>query len=129
MSVKNVVFIFSTMVIVSALFFYGCRSSANKRSPDIVIEDVNLANVSDGTYEGEHTEGPVWAKVLVTVKDHRISDIEIVNHRTLMGKKAEAITDDVIMEQSIRVDTVTGATWSSKVILKAIEKALQSVES
>ena len=30
-----------------------------------------------------------------------VEDIEIVNHRTMMGKKAEMITDDVIMNNHL----------------------------
>ena len=40
------------------------------------------------------------------------------------GEKAEEIIYEVINMQSIDVDTVSGATYSSKVILKAIENAL-----
>jgi len=37
---------------------------------------------------------------------------------------AELITDMVIDSQSLKVDVVSGATYSSKIILKAIENAL-----
>ncbi len=38
--------------------------------------------------------------------------------------KAEKIPDKVLEEQSLQVDIVSGATFSSKVILKAVEDAL-----
>lgn len=53
-------------------------------------------------------------------------DIEILKHRNGKGKKAEVIIDDVIKEQSLLVDAVTGATISSRAIFKAIEDALKS---
>ena len=43
-----------------------------------------------------------------------------------MESKAEKIVNDVISEQSSEVDAVSGATVSSKCIIKAIENALQS---
>jgi uncharacterized protein with FMN-binding domain len=46
------------------------------------------------------------------------------NHNEKAVKKTEEITNDVIAQQSLEVDTVTGATYSSIVILKAIEQAL-----
>lgn len=36
-----------------------------------------------------------------------------------------ALADDVISEQSLEVDTVSGATVSSICIMKAVENALQ----
>jgi uncharacterized protein with FMN-binding domain len=47
-----------------------------------------------------------------------------VKHVNGQGKPAEVITEKVIETQSLQVDVVSGATYSSKVILKAIENAL-----
>ncbi|WP_313562885.1 FMN-binding protein [Ruminiclostridium cellobioparum] len=44
----------------------------------------------------------------------------------MRGAKAEAIVDKIISEQSVTVDVISGATNSSKVILKAVENALES---
>jgi len=44
----------------------------------------------------------------------------------MKGKPAEAIVDSVVAAQSLQVDIVSGATLSSKCILKAIEVALES---
>ena len=51
---------------------------------------------------------------------------QLLEHQTGLGGKAEAIIDQVIQNQSLEVDAVSGATTSSKTILKAIENALQS---
>lgn len=39
------------------------------------------------------------------------------------------ITDLIIKEQSLKVDAVSSATNSSKVILKAIENAFEGIEN
>jgi uncharacterized protein with FMN-binding domain len=90
----------------------------------LTIGPVDLTQVADGQYEGEFKTALVGARVRVTVADHRITDIAIVEHNNGKGKPAEAITAAVVAGQSLSVDTVTGATHSSKVILKAIELAL-----
>jgi len=69
---------------------------------------------------------PVSAKVKVVVKGHRITGIELVEHRHGRGAAAEAIPGRVVEAQCLAVDTVAGATYSSKVILKAIENALMA---
>ena len=56
--------------------------------------------------------------------DGKISDIEIWEHRNERGGKAESIIEDILEEQRIDVDAVTGATNSSLVIEKACENAL-----
>lgn len=90
------------------------------------ISDVNLSMVGDGVYTGSYDAILVSAKVRVTVKNHRIEGIELVEHNNGRGKPAEVIPDKVLAAQSLEVDVISGATSSSKVILKAIENALNS---
>jgi uncharacterized protein with FMN-binding domain len=88
------------------------------------IRNIDLGAVSDGTYEGKCKVFPVEAIVRVTVKDHVITAVDLVKHRNGKGQAAEKIPSVVVKAQSLQVDTVTGATYSSKAILKAIEDAL-----
>ncbi len=92
----------------------------------IELQDVDLSQVPDGTYTGEYNAFPVYAKVEVTVTDHGISAIDLIKHRNGQGGDAEAIPQMVVDAQSLTVDTVSGATFSSKVILLAIRDALQN---
>lgn len=74
---------------------------------------------------GEYSVIPVYVKVEVSVTEHKITGIKIIEHENGLGSKAEKIVDDVISRQSLEVDAVSGATVSSKCIIKAIENALQ----
>lgn len=62
----------------------------------------------------------------MTVIDHKLSSVEILEHRTERGKPAEKLTETMIQQQTNKVDAVSGATNSSKAIMKAVENALQS---
>lgn len=96
-----------------------------KTIEEMVIRNVDLNQVPDGIYEGAFDAGMVGALVRVTVRDHEIRNIELLRHNHGRGEKAEVIIDHVQKAQSLQVDFVTGATASSKVILKAIENALR----
>lgn len=93
---------------------------------DFVINEVDLIELTDGVYRGSTTAGPMNATVEVTVKDAKITKIDIVKHGNGRGEGAEAIVDMIISAQSLQVDTIAGATYSSKVILKAVERALHA---
>jgi uncharacterized protein with FMN-binding domain len=90
------------------------------------IAQINLSAIEDGIYIGSYFAFPVSAQVSVTVKDHVITAIELVKHENGQGAPAEVIPGKVIESQSLQVDSVSGATYSSRVILKAIENALLS---
>ena len=90
----------------------------------LVIENVDPARVKDGIYRGVERILPVTASVRVTVSGGRITDIALVSHLHGPDHGADAILPRVIEAQSLQVDAVAGATYSSKVVRKAIERAL-----
>lgn len=92
----------------------------------ITYEQQNILDIADGSYTGECDVQFIYAKVKVMVKDHRITDIELLEHRNGRGAAAESILKKMIDTQKIDVDVVAGATNSSKVIKKAVDNALSS---
>ena len=116
---RIVLFIFLTLIL-----FMGTCSNLGQfyRPSKVQLGSLNLMKVEDGQYKGEYDMGLVAATTLVEVKNGRIVEVCILEHRTGKGKKTESITRDVIARQSVQVDAVSGATISSKCILKSIEK-------
>lgn len=111
------------VVFACALLALGsCKLPADIANLSIVTPD--LSRVSDGTWTGACKTSLVKAIVSVTVQGSRIISITINQHENGRGKAAESIIGRVIDRQSLDVDIVSGATGSSKVILKAIEQAL-----
>jgi uncharacterized protein with FMN-binding domain len=91
-----------------------------------VLGPIDGKRLADGVYEGRHKAGPNKAVVKVRVQEGKIVEIEIVKHRAWKGKKAESIiTRRIIERQSTKVDAVTGATNSSRVIMNAVQKAIE----
>lgn len=86
----------------------------------------DLNALADGVYEGECDNGLVFVRVEVEVLNHAIANVRILEHRNGMGQAAESIVNSVTSRQSVEVDTVSGATFSSRTILNAIENALSS---
>lgn len=116
-----------TIIVVVLLGIWGAMAYLQtnlERLSDVTIEKVDLSKINDGIYEGSYKSFPVAAVVNVTISNHTITEIELVKHSNGQGKAAEIIPGKVVKAQSMEVDIVSGATYSSKVILKAIEDAL-----
>lgn len=81
-----------------------------------------------GTFEGTATGRNGEIKVEVSVdKDGAISEIRIVESKETEGigdTAMEQLTKAVVENQSIAIDTVSGATITSEAFLKAVEAAL-----
>jgi len=127
---KKIVLIIICIVVLLVGFLGGKYLYSIQRYKTIIselkIESVDLSKISDGKYTGSCDAEFVGAKVAVTVRDHKIIDIVLTDHKNEKGKAAEVIPAMVIESQSLEVDTISGATNSSKVILEAIENALKS---
>ena len=120
------------IIAATAVMILSCSGLEEKMNAFVENAEYitpDLTKIEDDTYPGRQRVGIVNVKLEVTVKNHRIEDIEITKHFNGQGKAAEAIVDDVIAAQSVDVDTVSGATYSSAAILTAIENALTETEA
>lgn len=92
---------------------------------NLVINSVNLAQVNDGVYTGTYNGGRWTNEVAVTVSNKKISQIDVV--KTVSFETPDVthtVINNVIEKQDTKVDTVSGATITSKAYLKSIENAL-----
>ena len=130
MNMKKILIGVVCFLILAAIIVVGKYLISVKNYQKVVKElkigSIDLSKVSDGEYSGNCDVDYIYAKVIVTVKNNKIVNINLSEHRNEKGKTAEVIPDMVVKAQSTQVDTVSGATNSSKAILKAIENALAS---
>ena len=83
-------------------------------------------DMEDGVYQGTGTGYRGNITVAVTIKDKQITSIEILSasdDEPFFGR-AKGLIDQIIKKQSTKVDTVSGATYSSKGIISAVKNAL-----
>ena len=127
------------MVLICALYIpialMGFKDSKTQKENVTTEENVSTkassdAAYKDGTYEGSATGYSGQMTVSVTVSCCKISEINIVD----TGDDEEYLIDakdvipQIIEKQSTEVDAVSGATHSSKGIINAVAKALESAK-
>ena len=87
---------------------------------------------ADGRYIGTAEGYGGEIKVRVTVQDGNMVGVDILEaekETESYFNKARKVLDDVKTANSWKVDTVTGATYSSKGILKAIQNAIEGTSA
>lgn len=95
------------------------------RPQPLTIGTVDLNTVADGEYIGFCQNKILFALVKVDIKDHEVTDIEVLKHKPSYMEQEKQIAGEVLMGQSLEVDAISGATLTSNTVLKAIENALQ----
>ena len=89
--------------------------------------EVPAGGYADGTYTGSGTGFGGTITVQVTVTDHKITAINIVdasNETASYFANAQGVISRIISSQSPNVDAVSGATYSSNGIISAVQSAL-----
>ena len=104
-------------------------TSEKQEANDPVIESnfgMDIGQLNDGTYTGSARGYKSVITVQVTISGGKITDIQVVSQGDdePYFSNARAVIQRVISSQSMNVDTVSGATYSSTGILVAIKNAL-----
>lgn len=83
-------------------------------------------DLTNGVYKGTGTGYAGDITVAVQIKDKQIVAIDILSSSddAAFFKRAQAVIDKIIKGQTLDVDTVSGATYSSRGIISAVKNAL-----
>ena len=114
-------------IIAALVLLVGGLGAVLSRQAEQRLDAVPVTRISaveDGIYEGEVETALVKVTVLVTVADHQIRDIQLTRHENGRGAPAEAMLAEMVRQNTSEVDTVSGATMSSKTIRAAVRNAL-----
>ena len=126
---RKIVLILTALVIITggiiAFNYLRDVKAYQETVGSMTFTEIDLSKIPNGIYEGECDVSYIYAKVKVTIKDNKINHIQLIEHKNQRGASAVSIIDTILEEQKIDVDTVSGATNSSKVIKKAVENALK----
>ena len=121
---RRIMIILVVVILLVVCVKVGADFLTKRTLKKVKINEVPISQVADGEYVGEAQIKPVSAKVNVQVENGKITDIEIKDHMTGLGKNGEKIIDQIINKQSLDVDAISGATQSSVTITQAVENAL-----
>lgn len=128
---------------------YGSESEDELTETETIIESAGMESVeeteventeaavvldgafdlADGTYEGSANGFSGKIKVSVVIKNQTIRSINILSNsddEAFFNRAKEGVTASILAKQSTDVDTVSGATYSSRGIINAVKDALSS---
>lgn len=121
---KKGIFIILGLCLFGFYSFKIFSAKIVKSAMELKNNFIEIKNVPNGSYEGHSELGPVIVDVRIIVKDGKIENIELLNHQNGLGNAANSIVVDMINKNSYNVDAISGATVSSKVIINAVNNAL-----
>lgn len=114
------------LVVAITLFaLVSCATHSIKETRDLQIAKVDLTTARDGSYRGDYSYGGYTYEIEVEIKNQGISNIYIIKNRiSKQAQMAEDVIPVILSTQRNDVDAISGATTTSKALLKTIEAAL-----
>jgi len=98
-------------------------SSSNKNATTTSPNSTN-SKYKDGTYTGVGDGYRPNLTVSVSVKNDKISNVQVVNINDTEQQPVNILPQEIIQAQSTKVDAVSGATRTSDGIMNAVDDAL-----
>ena len=120
--IKNILSVL--LVLVLAVAFCSCGSDSGKDAGDAARK---ISAMKSGTYE-ETVKGMHDGLVVeVKLSEKKIESVKVLSHSETPGVSdvaLEKMPAKIVEEQSISVDTITGATYTSNGIIAAVAAAI-----
>lgn len=121
---KKVIQIILLVVAITGLAFMMRFAKYQYDIQHIEVNPLAFTELKDGSYHGTFDLFLVKTEITAEMEDGKLIEFTLDEHENGRGEPAEAIIQRVLEEQTMEVDMVSGATASSKAILKALENAL-----
>jgi len=124
-----------SVAAMTGLYYAGNLLSKNlsdgTASSAVITQSSSAGQYQDGVYTGSGAGFKGTTTVQVTVENGTISDISVVStgdDDEFFSRAKNTIISSILALQSTKVDTVTGATFSSNGIIEAVENALGTTD-
>lgn len=116
------------IALMLILFFVIWLGLPNIYGGTSMISSISLNNLKDGVYQGEAKGFAARIITEVKIENGKIVDITVLEHHESKGWYEEVfmmIPKEIIRNQRIETDVISGATKTSKGFIKSIENAVK----
>src|SRR6056297_3424076 len=121
----RIVLIIVAVLVVIVLLGLFAVTRGMKEIKNLSIENPEVSQIQDGVYEGSYKKTRWNYGVKVTVKGGRIANVE-VTRKPDDGDFTSKAAQKIVEAQTVRIDTVSGASINTRAFQKAVETALKN---
>lgn len=88
--------------------------------------NTSLEAVDDGTYYGKTYTKFLHVQLEVTVQNHQLQNIKVLENKGSQGQKVEPILQEMIKQNKVVVPAIKGEELASLVFISCVDSALHS---
>ena len=105
-------------------YFIARKKAHFREAAKLPFYKIEMSTVPDGEYEGKIYTSFLHLQLIVTVENHQIKNIEVLENDGIDGETARPILQKMIENNSPVVPAVKGAETGSLVYISCVSSAL-----
>lgn len=123
--ISKIVMIAICVVLLAVSYSQRKTRGQIEEAKQLPFFNTKLENVADGTYTGKTVSSFLTVQLEVTVKNHQIQDIQILEKKGSKGKKVDPIIHSMIQNNNSVVPAIDGEELASLVFISCCDDALR----
>ena len=121
----QIVLICICAILAIMMYIKNRQRNQYKEVAKLPFYNINVLDVQDGTYHGKIYTSFQHIQLDVTVKDHEITKIDIIENEGSYGQKVAPIVDEIISENQSVVNAIKGDEIASILFIICVDDALR----
>ena len=122
--ISSVLMLLALICLMAGGWYIARKKARLREASSLPFHKVELSQLADGEYEGQTYTSFLHLKLKVTVENHQLKNIEVLENDGLDGETAKPIIQEMIKENKIVVPAIKGAELGSLVYISCVSSAL-----
>lgn len=129
LDISKILMFLALISLMAGGYVIARRKARFKEAASLPFYKIEMSQIADGEYEGQTYTSFLHLKLKVSVENHNLQNIDVLENDGIDGEKARPIIQKMIEENSVVVPAVKGAEIGSLVYISCVSTALKSANS
>ena len=125
-STSKLLMYFAVVFVMFCSYLIVRHKSQVQEAKNLPFYNTPLEAVADGTYYGKTYTKFLHVQLEVTVQDHQLKEIKIIENKGSQGQKIQPIIQEMIKQNKVVVSAIKGEELASLVFISCVDTALHS---
>lgn len=125
-STSKLLMYFAVVFVMFCSYLIVRHKSQVQEAKNLPFYNTPLEAVADGTYYGKTYTKFLHVQLEVTVQDHQLKEIKIIENKGSQGQKIQPIIQEMIKQNKVVVPAIKGEELASLVFISCVDTALHS---
>ena len=126
---SSILMLIALIVLMAGGYIVARKRARLREAASLPFYKTEMSQIADGDYEGKTYTSFLHLQLKVSVENHKIIKIDVLENEGIDGEKAKPIIQKMIDQNEVVVPAVKGAELGSLVYISCVSTALKSTAS